>query len=66
MLWHEREFCACVLRSLAAAPPARLQEEAAACRYRLEVQTSDVRKAGTSSSVFMTLVGDAGAIGVQR
>lgn len=33
------------------------------CRYRLEVQTSDVRKAGTSGSVYLTLTGDACTIG---
>lgn len=36
---------------------------AAGCRYRLEVQTSDVRRAGTRGSVYVTLIGDAGAIG---
>lgn len=39
------------------------QEEEVACRYRLEVQTSDARKAGTSDSVFVTLIGTACAIG---
>lgn len=33
------------------------------CKYRLEVQTSDVRKAGTSGSVYVTLTGDLCTIG---
>ena len=45
-------------------PPARIaSQEEVACRYWLEVQTSDVRRAGTSGSVFATLIGDAGTIG---
>jgi hypothetical protein len=34
-----------------------------ACTYQLELQTSDVRKAGTAGSVFLTIIGDACAIG---
>jgi hypothetical protein len=34
-----------------------------ACTYRLEMQTSDVRKAGTAGSVFLTIIGDACTIG---
>lgn len=34
-----------------------------ACTYRVEVQTSDVRRAGTAGSVFLTVIGEAGAIG---
>ncbi|PRW59715.1 lipoxygenase homology domain-containing 1 isoform A [Chlorella sorokiniana] len=38
-------------------------QEEVVCRYRLEVQTSDVRKAGTSGSVYVTLTGDICTIG---
>lgn len=41
----------------------RCAQEEVVCRYRLEVQTSDVRKAGTSGSVYVTLTGDACTIG---
>lgn len=41
-------------------------QEEVVCRYRLEVQTSDVRKAGTSGSVYLTLTGDACTIGEFR
>lgn len=38
-------------------------EQELACSYRLEVQTSDVRRAGTAGNVYVTLVGDACTIG---
>jgi hypothetical protein len=47
--------------NLPAAAPV-LQEEQA-CRYRLEVQTSDLRRAGTAANVFVTIIGDSCAIG---
>ncbi|KAL4458577.1 hypothetical protein ABPG75_013442 [Micractinium tetrahymenae] len=39
------------------------QQEEVACVYRLEVQTSDVRKAGTAGSVFLTIIGEVCTIG---
>ena len=68
-------MCGCSASSCASprvsglAGPARLppcQQEELACSYRLEVQTSDVRRAGTAGNVYVTLVGDACTIGVRR
>ena len=33
------------------------------CSYTVEMQTSDVRRAGTKGSVYLTIIGDAGAVG---
>jgi hypothetical protein len=44
-------------------PSVPLQEESVRCRYLLEVQTSDVRRSGTAANVYVTLVGDAAALG---
>ena len=35
-------------------------------QVRLEVQTSDLRRAGTAANVFVTIVGDSCTIGTLR
>jgi len=42
-----------------------LQEEVS-CVYRVEVQTSDLRKAGTAGSVFLTIIGETCNLGELR